>query len=208
MLLHSSVSLFRASSATMAASSTITLPAHSFFLMASSYACPAHIHLHRTVKLNALSTLSIMLFAPFFFRLVSHQPTGLRLFPPPHSLIFFQPRHSISQFPIWFSMGLLHPMSIFVFSVVAATPTSPLPPPTNSLPAPPCVSFLVTLLIIKATAVSTGLPTGSSFPDMLSLMSHHFPSQRTPLVPPPRTSSFWTILTHWWLPQCHHVLCL
>ena len=154
-----------------------------------------YIHLHRTVKLNALSTLSIMLFAPFFFRLVSHQPTGLRLFPPPHSLIFFQPRHSISQFPIRFSMGLLHPMRIFMFSVVAATPTSPLPPPTNSLPAPPCVSFLAIPLITKDTAVLTGPPTGSSYPGMSSLMRHPIPSPRIPLVLLPRTSSSWTLLT-------------
>ena len=196
MLLHSSVSLFRVFSATMDASSTIMLPVPSSSLTACSYACLVLTPPPKTVKPNALFVPSIMLFAPSCSRLVSLQPIGLRPSPPPHcSLTFSLPRHSISPPLIWSYMGLHPLMSIFVFLGAVAIPTFQPPLPTNSPPAPPCVSFLAIPLITKATAVLTGHPTGLSYPGMLSLMRHPFPSPRIPLVLLPRISSSWTLLT-------------
>jgi len=193
---RSLVSPFRVSSAIMVARSTTTLPTLSSSPTVSSSGCLVHIPRLKIVKLNALSEPSIMSFAFSYFRLVSHQLIGLRPSPPPHcSLTFSLPRHSISPPLIWYYMGLHPLMSIFVFLGAVAIPTFQPPLPTNSPPAPPCVSFLAIPLITKATAVLTGHPTGLSYPGMLSLMRHPFPSPRIPLVLLPRISSSWTLLT-------------
>ena len=187
MLPCSLVSPFRVSSVTMVTNLITIFPMLSSSHMASSCRCHALTPHLKTLKLNALFVPSIMLFAPSYFRLVFHQPIGLRLFlPPPFFLTFFLPRHSTFPPTTWCSTGTRPPMFNSVSLGVVATPIFLPQLPTNSLLNPPCAPSLVTPLIIKTTAASTGHPTRSSSSSMWSLMRRLFHSPRTLVILPPR----------------------
>ena len=114
MLLLGLVSPSRRCSAIMVVSLTTTLPALSSSPTMSSFGCPIHIPHLKIEKVNALSIPSIMSFALSCFRLVSHQLIGLRPSTPPHSSIFFLPRHLVSPPLTWCFMGLHPLMSTFM----------------------------------------------------------------------------------------------
>jgi hypothetical protein len=121
--------------------------------------------------------------APYWVEAL-HTATYLLNLHPTSTLNYSTPHHAL--------FGRPHLTTISVSLAVSAIPTYLPLPPINSLPAPPCVSSMVTRLNTKATAVLISPPIVSSSPATLCSTNPPFRSPRPlPARLFPLTLIFW-----------------